>query len=89
MKLADGGRCKEVNGVELDTETNFISFGETPLANFVGYPAASIPAGLTSDGLPIGMQVIGKMFHDSDIFAVAERMEAINPWSYTSAYNRM
>lgn len=89
IKLADGGRCKEVNGVELDPETNFISFGETPLANFVGYPAASIPAGLTSDGLPVGMQVIGRMFHDSDIFSVAERMETINPWSYTSAYNRM
>ena len=89
MKLADGGRCKEVNGVELDPETNFISFGETPLANFVGYPAASIPAGLTSDGLPVGMQVTGKMFHDSDIFAVAERMETINPWNYTKSYNRM
>ena len=89
MKLADGGRCKEVNGVELDPETNFISFGETPLANFVGYPAASIPAGLSSDELPVGMQVIGKMFHDSDIFTVAERMETINPWNYIKSYNRM
>lgn len=80
MKLEDNGHCKEVEGVRLDPATNFIGFGETPLVNFVGYPAASVPAGLTTDGLPIGMQLIGKMFHDEDIFRVAKRFEDIHPW---------
>ena len=89
MPLADGGRCIEVNGVKMDPETNFISFGETPLVNFVGYPAASIPAGLTEDGLPVGMQIIGKMFKDGQIISLSSELEHINPWSYSKAYRRM
>lgn len=89
MKLADGGRCKDVNGFELDPETNFISFGETPLANFTGHPSASIPAGFTHDGLPVGMQVIGKMFGDASVFDLAYLSETANPWNYTKSYNRM
>ncbi len=91
MKLSDNGRCLEVNGKYLDPSINFISFGETPLVNFVGYPAASVPAGMTPDGLPVGMQVISKMFHDEDIFALARTFEQIHPWkqNFEKAYNRM
>lgn len=89
MKLSDGGRCKEVNGVLMNPETNFISFGETPLVNFVGYPAASIPAGLTKEGLPVGMQAIAPMFHDEDILVLARLVECIHPWSYEKALDRI
>lgn len=75
------GRCIEVNGVQLDPKVNFLSFGETPIVNFVGYPAASVPAGLTSDYLPVGMQIIGKQYHDEDVFAFARTFEEIQPWS--------
>ena len=89
LKIQDEGRCKEVNGVELDPTTNFISFAETFLVNFVGYPAASVPAGFTSDGLPTGMHVIAKKYHDEDIFALARTFEQMCPWSYETAHNRM
>lgn len=82
LKLSDKGHCKEVNGIPIDPATNFISFGETPLVNFIGYPAASIPAGLTRDGLPVGMHVIGKMYRDEDVFALARTVERIQPWKY-------
>lgn len=80
MKHEDHGRCIEVNGKKLDPSLNFISFGETPLANFVGYPAASIPIGLTSDNLPVGMQIIGKQYNDGSIFALAHALEQAIPW---------
>lgn len=82
------GRCLEVNGVAADPETNFICFGETPLANFVGYPAASVPAGLTWDLLPVGMQIIGKQYHDGDVFSIAKTIENIQPWDYDVPANR-
>jgi len=74
------GHCKEVNGVPQIEAIDFISFGETPLANFVGYPAASIPCGLTKDNLPVGLQVICKQYHDEDVFAIANTFETLNPW---------
>ena len=66
-----------------------IGFAETFLVNFVGYPAASVPIGLNAEGLPVGMQIIGKKFRDEDVLAVAHKFEMIQPWSYDAAYNRM
>lgn len=74
------GKCLEINGKELDPSLGFISFGMTPLANFVGYPAASVPAGFTSDNLPIGMQIIGKQYCDADVFAFSRTFEQLQPW---------
>lgn len=82
LPLSWNGYCKEVNGKEIDENLSFISFGETPLSNFVGYPAASIPAGFSSNNLPIGMQVIAKQYHDEDVFAIANAVETILPWRH-------
>lgn len=81
MLIEDNGRCIAVDGVKLDPQYNFISFGETPLANFVGYPAASVPAGFTTDGLPVGMQVITKKYKDEDIFRFARSFFILKPWT--------
>ena len=90
MKIEDEGRCKEVNGnVKLDPDLNFIQFAETFLVNFVGYPAASVPTEFTSEGLPTGMHVIAKKYHDEDVFAVARTFEQLRPWNYEQAFNRM
>lgn len=75
------GHCLEVNGIKQPESVDFIAFGETPLANFVGYPSASIPAGLTTNNLPVGIQVIGKQYKDEDVFALARKLEEIAPWS--------
>lgn len=88
MHNDDNGRAIEVAGVKLDPNTNFLCFGETPLANFVGYPAASVPAGLTSAGLPTGMQILGRQYHDEDVLAVAHTFEQIQPWNYERSLNR-
>lgn len=51
--------------------------------NFTGHPAASIPAGLTDDGLPVGLQVVGDRFADTDVLAASGAFERVRPWHDT------
>ncbi|MDO4872163.1 MAG: Asp-tRNA(Asn)/Glu-tRNA(Gln) amidotransferase subunit GatA [bacterium] len=45
-------------------------------ASMAGLPAVSVPAGKTSEGLPVGVQIIGKMESDAKILALADSLEA-------------
>lgn len=67
-----------------------IGYCQTFLTNYTGHPSASVPAGLTEENLPVGMQLIGKKFRDEDVFAVARAFEQIQPWAdnYKVAWNR-
>lgn len=68
----------KINGKEVDP---LIGWSETYLVNFVGNPAASVPVGLSKeDKLPIGMQIIGRRFHDVDVLRLSRLLEEINPW---------
>ena len=67
----------EMNGFPVEP---LIGFSETFPANFTGNPAASVPAGLSESGLPVGLQIIGKRFCDSDVLAGAKAFENIRPW---------
>ena len=44
-------------------------------ANLAGVPAISVPAGLDSNGLPLGLQIIGKNFDEETVFAVSAEIE--------------
>ncbi len=49
--------------------------------NLTGFPGASVPVGHSNDGLPIGVQVIGRPFEDELVLAVAEAIEQTHgPW---------
>lgn len=50
------------------------------LANLANLPAITLPAGLTSDGLPVGLQVVGPRHREDLLLAVARRYEAAQPW---------
>lgn len=67
----------EINGEEVDP---LIGWCMTYFMNFSGHPAASIPAGLTEDGLPVGMQIIGKRYADVDVLAASAAFERLRPW---------
>ena len=47
----------------------------TGIANFAGLPAISIPGGWSTDGLPFGMQLIGRAGHEAELFALARRLD--------------
>jgi amidase len=66
----------EVNGVEVDP---LIGWCLTYVTNFSGHPSASVPAGL-SGGLPVGMQIIGRRYADSDVLTAAAAIERVRPW---------
>lgn len=42
-------------------------------------PALSLPAGLAADGLPVGLQIVGRRFADEQVLAVAAALEAVLP----------
>jgi Asp-tRNA(Asn)/Glu-tRNA(Gln) amidotransferase A subunit family amidase len=46
-------------------------------ANLTGQPATAVPTGLSSDGLPVGLQVMGPRWADLRTLAVAARVEAL------------
>jgi aspartyl-tRNA(Asn)/glutamyl-tRNA(Gln) amidotransferase subunit A len=45
-------------------------------ASIAGVPGISVPAGLDGDGLPLGLQVIGKHFDEETVFAVGQALES-------------
>ena len=51
--------------------------------NFTGHPAASIPAGLSRSGLPVGMQIVGRRYADLDVLAASATFERLRPWAGT------
>jgi aspartyl-tRNA(Asn)/glutamyl-tRNA(Gln) amidotransferase subunit A len=48
--------------------------------NFTGQPAASVPAGFTHDGLPIGLQIVGRHLDDPTVMRASAAFEAAKPW---------
>ena len=44
-------------------------------------PAASVPCGFTPDGLPVGLQIVGRRFDDLGVLQAAAAFEAIQPWA--------
>ena len=48
-------------------------------ANIAGIPGMSIPAGL-SDGLPVGLQILGKALGEETIFRIAHALEQATEW---------
>ncbi len=50
--------------------------------NLTGQPAASVPAGWTKSGLPVGLQIIGNRFADLLVLQAARSWEQVQPWHH-------
>lgn len=50
--------------------------------NWTGHPVASIPAGLTDRGHPVGLQVVGRRFDDEAVIAASAALERERPWDW-------
>ena len=49
--------------------------------NFTGQPAASLPAGFTGAGLPVGLQIVGRRCADLGVLQASAAFEAARPWA--------
>jgi aspartyl-tRNA(Asn)/glutamyl-tRNA(Gln) amidotransferase subunit A len=58
-----------------DPVTMYLNDVFTVPASLAGVPAMSVPAGLNAEGLPLGLQVIGRHFDEETVFAVAGALE--------------
>ena len=55
--------------------------GFTPLNNITGTPAISLPLGRTTNGLPIGIQLAGRLGQESTLLKVSYALEEAMPWA--------
>jgi amidase len=58
--------------------TNQVPF--TQAWNVLNLPAASVPAGLTRDGFPIGVQLVAPRGGEALLLSLARQLEEIRPW---------
>jgi aspartyl-tRNA(Asn)/glutamyl-tRNA(Gln) amidotransferase subunit A len=73
-----GEETVEVEGVRMSPGAAFASL--TMPFNMAGVPAISIPCGFTSEGLPIGLQIVGGPFAEGTVLRAARAYEAATDW---------
>jgi aspartyl-tRNA(Asn)/glutamyl-tRNA(Gln) amidotransferase subunit A len=70
---------RKIAGREVDPFWGYLPY--TFPINMVGYPAASIPCGFSSDGLPVGLHVIGRSGDEATVIAASAAFEQARPWA--------
>jgi aspartyl-tRNA(Asn)/glutamyl-tRNA(Gln) amidotransferase subunit A len=62
----------------IDVRSSLLRF--TRPFNFSGHPAAALPCGFTSGGLPIGLQIVGRPFDEATVLRVADAYQRATDW---------
>jgi amidase len=75
---AEGGYGKSAP-IAIDRAGRFTPF--TPIFNLTGQPAVTVPAGLGSDGLPLSVQLVGRVGAEDTLYALAGQIEVARPWA--------
>jgi aspartyl-tRNA(Asn)/glutamyl-tRNA(Gln) amidotransferase subunit A len=73
-----GSESVRIDGEEIGARPAIV--GHCRPANFTGLPAISVPCGFTSEGLPVGLQFIGRAFEEASLLRIAHSYEQANGW---------
>ncbi|GLW96760.1 amidase [Microtetraspora sp. NBRC 16547] len=69
-----------VNGVELD---DYLEYALTPVFNIASRcPVLNVPSGRASNGVPTGVQIVGRSYDDATVFNVGAAVERVRPWAF-------
>jgi len=70
----------EIAGRPVDSVLAWMPF--TFPFSLTGQPAISVPCGWTTEGLPVGFQIVGRRFADTTVLRAAAAFEAACPWAH-------
>jgi aspartyl-tRNA(Asn)/glutamyl-tRNA(Gln) amidotransferase subunit A len=79
----EAGRVTPADGSYGDNWINWSPY--TYPFNLTQQPAASVPCGFSSDGLPIGLQIVGPSRHDHRVLRAARAFESARPFATLDA----
>ena len=68
-----------IGGQEVDPFFGYLPF--TYPINAIGHPAASVPCGFSSDGMPIGLHIVGRHGDEETVLAASAAFERAMPWA--------
>jgi len=80
-RLNAGGLINLLGGIPAFAEQAFVFASYTPLFNATGQPAMSVPLYWNDEGLPIGMQFVGRYGDEATLFRLAGQLEKAKPWA--------
>jgi aspartyl-tRNA(Asn)/glutamyl-tRNA(Gln) amidotransferase subunit A len=63
-----------------DRSATSLAAMHTPAWNSTGFPALSVPMGFDQDGLPCGLQIIGRPFQDHVVLQLGHRYQELTEW---------
>jgi amidase len=75
---AEGGYGRAAP-IALERAARFMPY--SPAFNLTGQPAVTVPAGFGTGGLPLSVQLVGRMGAEDVLYALAAQIEAARPWT--------
>lgn len=79
--LNAGGMINRFSRIDTLAQQFFAFMPYTPLFNATGQPAMSVPLYWNDEGLPIGMQFVGRYGDEATLFRLAGQLEKVRPWA--------